>query len=163
MQRTRTYSWQDPLATAEAGRGLAGIDFLRAVASGELPPPPMGLTLGLGFETIEKGRVVFTAEPAEYHYNPIGVVHAGLAMTLVDSAIGCAVHSMLPAGSGYTSLETKVNFVRPITIETGPLRCDATVLHLGGRTATGEARLLDGAGKLYAHGTSTCLILRGPD
>jgi uncharacterized protein (TIGR00369 family) len=88
------------------------------------------------------------------------VVHASLAMTLVDSAIGCAVHTLLPAGAGYTSLETKVNFVRPLTRETGPIACEGSVVHAGSRVATGEARLLDASGKLHAHGTSTCLILR---
>jgi uncharacterized protein (TIGR00369 family) len=158
--RTRTYSWSDPLAMAAAGRELSGIDFLRAVSEGRLPTPPIAATIGIRMLEIEEGRVVFGAEPGEFHYNPIGVVHASLAMTLIDSAIGCAVHSLLPAGVGYTSLETKVNFVRPLTRETGPVSCEGSVIHAGSRVATGEARLLDASGKLYAHGTSTCLILR---
>jgi uncharacterized protein (TIGR00369 family) len=158
--RTRTYSWSDPLAMAAAGRELSGIDFLRAVSEGRLPTPPIAATIDIRMLEIEEGRVVFGAEPGEFHYNPIGVVHASLAMTLIDSAIGCAVHSLLPAGVGYTSLETKVNFVRPLTRETGPVSCEGSVIHAGSRVATGEARLLDASGKLYAHGTSTCLILR---
>jgi uncharacterized protein (TIGR00369 family) len=158
--RSRTYSWDDPVAAAAAGRELPGIEYLRAVAEGRLPPPPIAATLDLRLLEIEEGRVVFGAEPNEFHYNPIGVVHASLAMTLVDSAIGCAVHSLLPAGAGYTSLETKVNFVRPLTRETGPVSCEGSIVYAGSRVATGEARLVDASGKLYAHGTSTCLILR---
>ena len=114
------------------------------------PPPRAG----------EPIPAVFAVEPAEYHYNPIGVVHGGVAATLLDSAMGCAVHSALPAGAGYTSLEIKVNFVRPLTAETGRVRCEAKLIHLGGRTATAEGRVVDEAGKLYAHGTTTCLIFR---
>ena len=158
--RTRTYSWEDPLAAAAAGRQLSGLEYLRALTEGRLPPPPIAATLDLRLLEVEEGRVVFGAEPSELHYNPIGVVHASLAMTLVDSAIGCAVHTLLPAGVGYTSLETKVNFVRPLTRETGPVRCEGSVVHAGTRVATGEARILDASGKLYAHGTSTCLVLR---
>lgn len=158
--RSRTYSWSDPVAAAAAGRELSGIEFLRSVAGGRLPAPPIAATLDLSLLEIEEGRVVFGAEPREFHYNPIGAVHGSLAMTLIDSAIACAVQSLLPPGVGSTSLETKVNFVRPLTRETGPVRCEGTVLHAGSRVATGEARLLDASGKLYAHGTSTCLILR---
>ena len=109
----------------------------------------------------EEGRVVFTGQAGEYLYNPIGVVHGGYAMTLLDSALGCAVQTMLAKGEGYTSLETSVNFVRPITSETGRVRCEATILHLGGRIATAEGKLTaQKSGKLLAHGTTTCLIFR---
>ena len=108
---------------------------------------------------LEEGRAVFAVDPAEYHYNPIGVVHGGLAATLLDSAMGCAVHSMLPAGSGYTTLELKVNFIRALTAETGRVRAEGKLIHLGGRTATAEGRVIDESGKLYAHATTTCLIL----
>ena len=158
--RTRTVSWEDPKALAGAARGLTGLEFLRKVASGELPPPPISALMNFGVAEIGEGRAVFTAEPAEYHYNPIGVVHGGLAATLLDSAMGCAVHSTLPAGAGYTTLEVKVNFVRPLTAETGEVRCEAEVIHVGGRTATAEGKVLDAAGKLYAHATTTCIIFR---
>jgi uncharacterized protein (TIGR00369 family) len=102
---------------------------------------------------------VFECNPGEQHYNPIGVVHGGLAMTLLDSAMGCCVHTRLPPGTGYTTLEVKVNLVRPITIKTGLIRATGKVIHFGGRTATAEARLEDAAGKLFAHGTTTCIIL----
>lgn len=158
--RTWTITWADPLPVAEANRLLSGLEFLRRIVEGELPPPPMLMLLGGRMAEAEEGRVVFTARPAEYHYNPIGMVHGGLAATLLDSAMGCAVHSMLPAGVGYTTLEVKVNFVRAITLATSELRAEGSILHLGGRTATAEGRLTDAAGTLYAHGTTTCLILR---
>jgi uncharacterized protein (TIGR00369 family) len=116
--------------------------------------------LNFGLVELDEGRAVFSVEPAEYHYNPIGVVHGGLAATLLDSALGCAVHTALPAGAGYTTLEIKVNFVRAMTAETGLVRCEAKLIHLGGRTATAEGRIVDKDGKLYAHGTTTCLVFR---
>ncbi|HEX8147883.1 MAG TPA: PaaI family thioesterase [Pyrinomonadaceae bacterium] len=158
--RTRTFGWEDPRALAEAARGLTGLEFLRKVVSGELPRPPISALMNFGLAELEEGRAVFTVEPAEYHYNPIGVVHGGLAATLLDSAMGCAVHSVLPAGAGYTTLEIKVNFVRAMTAETGEVRCEARVIHVGGRTATAEGKVLDAAGKLYAHATTTCIIFR---
>ena len=158
--RTRTFSWEDPRALAEAARGLSGLEFLRKVAAGELPRPPISALMDFGLEELGEGRAVFTAEPAEFHYNPIGVVHGGLAATLLDSAMGCAVHSTLPAGAGYTTLEIKVNFVRALTAETGRVRCEAQVIHVGGRTATAEGRVLDASGKLYAHATTTCIVFR---
>ena len=158
--RTRTVTWEDPRALAAAAHGVSGMEFLRRVASGELPRPPISALLNFGLAELGEGWAVFTAEPAEYHYNPIGVVHGGLAATLLDSAMGCAVHSMLPAGAGYTTLEIKVNYVRALTAETGTVRCEARAIHVGGRTATAEGRVVDASGKLYAHGTTTCLIFR---
>ncbi|MBV9773199.1 MAG: PaaI family thioesterase [Gemmatimonadetes bacterium] len=158
--RTRTYSWDDPLASAAAGAKLGGLEYLHAMQSGELPMPPIMATLGIGGAEFEEGRAVFWVDPAEYHYNPIGVVHGGLAATLCDSAMGCAVQSLLPAGSGYTTLEIKVNFVRPLTRDTGRIRCEGKIVHLGGRVATAEARVTDAAGKLYAHATTTCMVFR---
>jgi uncharacterized protein (TIGR00369 family) len=158
--RTRTFSWEDPRALAEAARGLSGLEFLRKVAAGELPRPPISALMNFGLAELSEGRAVFTVEPAEYHYNPIGVVHGGLAATMLDSAMGCAVHSTLPPGAGYTTLEVKVNFIRPLTAETGEVRCEAEVIHVGGRTATAEGKVLDAAGKLYAHATTTCIIFR---
>jgi uncharacterized protein (TIGR00369 family) len=159
--RTRTYSWEDPIALRDAGAGLSGLDRLKAVFGGKLPAPPIAATLDFTGAEVEEGRAVFVGEPAEFHYNPIGVVHGGYAMTLLDSAMGCAVQSTLAAGESYTSLETSVNFVRPITLETGRVRCEGTVLHRGGRVATAEGRLIaESTGKLLAHGTTTCLVMR---
>lgn len=159
-QRTRTYSWQDPLATAQASRGLAGLDFLRKIVAGELPPPPIADTLDYRLLEVEEGRAVFGITPAEIHYNPIGMVHGGIPCTLLDSAMGCAVHTTLPAGVGYTTLELKVNIVKAIGKDTGPLRAEARLVHTGRSTAVAEGRLVDAAGKLYAHATTTCMILR---
>jgi len=158
LERTLTVSWEDPRALAEAGRGLSGLEYLQKIVAGELPRPPISALLNFGLVELSEGHAVFAVEPAEYHYNPIGVVHGGLAATLLDSAMGCAVHSMLPAGAGYTTLELKVNFVRAMTAETGLVRCEAKLIHLGGRTATAEGRIVDADGKLYAHATTTCLI-----
>ena len=160
MSRTRTVTWDDPTVGARAARTMSGLEYLGALMREELPPPPIALVLGIAPVELEAGRVVFAVEPAEYHYNPIGVVHGGLAATLCDSAMGCAVHSTLPAGSAYTTLELKVNFVRALTRETGPVRCEGKVISVGGRIATAEARVTDAAGTLYAHATTTCLIIR---
>ncbi|HET7229927.1 MAG TPA: PaaI family thioesterase [Longimicrobium sp.] len=158
--RERTVAWEDPLRGARAARGMTGMEYLRAMMAGEYPPPPIAHTLGFTLAEVDDGRAVFTCEPAEYHYNPIGMVHGGVAATLMDSAMGCAVHTRLPAGAGYTTLEMKVNLLRAITVDTGPLRCEGTLIHLGRTTALAEARITDAAGKLLAHATSTCLILR---
>ncbi len=161
-QRSRLVTWDDPAPGVAASRALSGVEYLRAMADGRLPAPPIGRLMALEFVSVEEGRVVFAAVPAEYHYNPIGVVHAGLAATLLDSAMGCAVHSTLPAGAGYTTLELHVNLVRAITVETGRVRSEGAVLHRGGTVATAEARLVaEATGKLLAHGTSTCLVLPG--
>jgi uncharacterized protein (TIGR00369 family) len=158
--RSRTITWEDPRPEAEARRQMSGLEFLQSIISGRLPAPPIAATLGFRLAEAIAGRVVFVAQPAEYHYNPIGVVHGGLAATLLDSSMSCAVQSTLPAGVGYTTLELKVNFIRPITLGTGELRSEGTVVHAGSMTATAEGRLVDQAGRLYAHGTTTCIILR---
>jgi uncharacterized protein (TIGR00369 family) len=159
-QRQRCYQWQDPAISAGAARTMAGIDVLRAIAGGTLPAPPIAGTLGFTVVSVDPGRVVFELTPAEFHYNPIGSVHGGVAATLCDSACGCAVHSMLPAGAGYASQDLSIKFLRPVTASTGTLRCEGTVIHLGSRTALAQASLSDGQGKLYAHATSSCLIFR---
>jgi uncharacterized protein (TIGR00369 family) len=158
--RTREITWADPHALAENGRALSGLDYLEKLIAGELPPPPFARLLNFTLVEIAEGRAVFACEPAEYHYNPIGLVHGGLAATLLDSAMGCAVHSTLPAGVGYTTLEIKVNFIRAMSANTGTVRCEASVVHAGNTTATAEGKVLDARGRLIAHGTTTCLILR---
>ncbi len=130
------------------------------MADGELPAAPIARLMDFEFVEVGEGKVVFAVEPAEYHYNPIGAVHGGLACTLVDSAMGCAVHTMLPAGTGYTTLELKTNFLRTITADTGRLFCEGKIVHVGGRIATAEARLMDESGKLYCHATTTCMVFR---
>lgn len=139
---------------------MSGLDYLRAMAEGELPMAPMAELMGMEPVEAEEGRIVFAAVPGPQHYNPIGLVHGGLAMTLLDSAMGCAVQTTLPAGVGYTSVETKVNFTRPITADTGRILCEGTVLNRGRTIALAEARVTaEDTGKLLAHGTSTCLII----
>jgi uncharacterized protein (TIGR00369 family) len=157
---TRTVTWQDPHGLVDAAKGLSGLEFLKKIVSGEFAPPPIGILMGFRIAEVSEGHAVFTVEPADYHYNPIGVVHGGVAATLLDSAMGCAVHSTLPAGAAYTTLEIKVNYVRPMTAKTGQVRCEAKALHVGGRTALAEGRVVDANGKLYAHGTTTCIIFR---
>jgi uncharacterized protein (TIGR00369 family) len=159
-ERERTFAWSDPMQGARTAPSMAGIEYLRAIQRGDIPPPPVAVTLGFELEEVAEGRAVFAMVPAEYHYNPIGGVHGGVAATLMDSAMGCAVHSTLPAGVGYGTLELKVNYLRQITVQTGRVRCEATLIHTGRTTALAEARLTDASGGLLAHGTSTCIILR---
>jgi uncharacterized protein (TIGR00369 family) len=159
MNRSLTVTWDDPLAAHGAGKGLAGLAYMREMIAGRIAVPPIMRLLGYRLTQVAEGLAVFECEPGEQHYNPIGVVHGGLAMTLLDSAMGCCVHTRLPAGGAYTTLEVKVNLVRAITAKTGTIRATGRVIHLGGKTATAEARLEDTAGKLYAHGTTTCIIL----
>jgi uncharacterized protein (TIGR00369 family) len=139
---------------------MTGLELLRAIAAGEAPGAPIAELMGFEPVEAEEGRVVFAAVPGPEHYNPLGAVHGGLAATLLDSAMGCAVHTTLPEGVGYTTLELKVNFTRPITSGTGRIVCEGKVLHRGGRVATAEGRVVaERSGKLLAHGTTTCLIL----
>ncbi len=160
-RQSRTYSWDPPENILSRTAGLSGLEALQLIAAGEMPPPPIAETLGFGAVEVEEGRATFTVEPSEFHYNAMGVVHGGLALALLDSAMGCAVHSTLAAGVAYTTLEVKANLVRPLTSSTGPIRCTGTVVHAGRTVATAEGRIVDGAGKLYAHGTSTLLIVGG--
>ncbi len=156
---TRTITWQDPVPTAAAGSQLAGIEYIRAIQSGELPPPPIAVVMNFTMVEIEEGHAVFDGEPGEEHYNPIGVVHGGYASTILDSVLGCSVHTTLPKGVGYTSQTLEVKYLRPITRDTGAVRAEAVVIHKGRKTATAEAKLTSVEnGKLLATGTSTCLL-----
>src|SRR5437870_7179716 len=158
--RTRVITWEDPTAAVQKGKTISGIEYLKALQTGELPPPPIAVLMDMWITEVSEGRVVFAAEPAEYHYNPLGTVHGGFTATLLDSALGCVVQSMLPFGTGYTTLELKANYLRPMTSTTGTVYCEGKVIHVGSRVATAEARLTDAAGKLYAHATTTCILLR---
>lgn len=150
----------DPRAVAEQGRRLSGMEYVQAIVTGDLPAPPISELMGFRLVLAEPGRAVFEMEPGPQHYNPIGSVHGGVALTLLDSAMGCAVHTLLEAGVGYTTLEVKTNFVRPIKADTGLIRCEGVVIHKGSRVVTAEGKVTDGGGKLLAHGTTTCLIFR---
>jgi uncharacterized protein (TIGR00369 family) len=156
---TRTITWQDPVPTAAAGAELAGIEYIRAIQSGEVPPPPIAVVMNFAMVEIDEGHAVFDGEPGEEHYNPIGVVHGGYASTILDSVLGCSVHTTLPKGVGYTSQTLEVKYLRPITRDTGAVRAEAVVIHKGRKTATAEAKLTSVEnGKLLATGTSTCLL-----
>jgi len=157
--RVRTVRWEDPMIGAAAAASMNGLDYLRAIAAGEFPPPPVALLLGMDLTKVDAGRAVFTIDPGEHLYNPIGSVHGGILATLLDSALGCAVHSKLAAGIAYTTVDLAVTYVRPATRDTGRLTCEAELLHLGRRIGTARARIVDADGRLYATATTTCLVL----
>jgi uncharacterized protein (TIGR00369 family) len=148
------------MITVQAISTMNGIDFLRAMRDGRVPTPPVLSLIGFRLTEVDTGRVVFEFDPAEYHYNPAGTVHGGVACTVLDSAAACTVHSTLPAGMALTTLEVKINYVRPIRTETGPMRCEGALIHKGSRTAVAEAKMLDANGLLYAYAVSTCLIFK---
>ncbi len=135
-----------------------GLTFLRGLIDGKFPAPPITQTLGFMLSEVEHGRAVFAGEPQARHYNPIGTVHGGFAMTLLDSALACAIHSTLAKGEIYTTLEIKVNLVRPLTEATGIVRAEGRILHRGRTLGTSEGDIKDTDGKLYAHATTTCMI-----
>ena len=158
--RSRTYTWADPTLVVKAAPGKTGLELLNEIAAGRLPAPPISRTMGFDAVQFERDRAVFEGEPSEFLYNPIGVVHAGFAMTLLDSAMACAVHTTLGVDERYTTLEVKANFVRPITLGVGRVRAEANVIHRGRTVATAEGRLTAiRDGKLLAHGSTTCLII----
>jgi uncharacterized protein (TIGR00369 family) len=158
MERTKTIEWSDPASGAEAARKLSGIEWLRAMVTGGAPPPPLASVLGFRLEQIEEGTVVATLEPEEFHYNPMGVLHGGMAATLFDTALGCAVQTMLPAGHAAPTMQLQVSYIRPIKIQTGKVFCVGKVIHVGKRSATAEGKLSDRDGKLYAHASGTFII-----
>jgi uncharacterized protein (TIGR00369 family) len=160
MKRERSHSWDDPTPLWERVEALSGLQCLSLVISGELPQPPMARLMDIQLVAVENGRAVFATTPSEFHYNPLGSVHGGFGATLLDSAMGCAVHSTLEAGDAYTTLELKINFLRPLTHATGLVRGIGTIVHAGRTTALAEGRIEDATGKLYAFATSTCLIRR---
>jgi uncharacterized protein (TIGR00369 family) len=159
--RERTVRWHDPMVGAAAGRSLAGLDYLNAMLAGELPPPPISATLGFTLGSVATGEVSFVGTPDESVYNPIGVVHGGLVCTLLDSVIGCAVHSTLPAGVGYTSIGLTVNYLRPVTADSGALTAVGRVTKPGRRVAFADGEVRDAAGRLVATATGSCLIMPG--
>ena len=159
VARERTYAWGDPGPTLQALPVTSGLDLLRAIESGALAWPPVLATLAITPVEAEPGRVVFHLEPGEWHLNPLGTVHGGVLATLLDTCAACALHSTLPAGTGYTTVDLSVKYLRPVTLDSGTIRGEGTVISAGRRTALAEARAYDGQGRLLAHATSTCLIL----
>jgi uncharacterized protein (TIGR00369 family) len=150
------------VATLEQMKACTGLEFLQKIWRGELPCAPIGQLVGFVPIEAEPGRVVFQGTPGKQHYNPIGSVHGGYFCTLLDSAVGCAIQTMLPQGTGYTTLELKVNLVRALTDKTGPVRAEGKVIQVGRSVGIAEGRLVDVDGKLYAHATTTCLIFPLP-
>lgn len=160
--RTRTYSWTNPAEHAALLATTGGLELLRGMAAGELPPPPVMHLIDFDGMEVEEGSVTFLLKPREFHYNPLGTMHGGVISTLLDSAAACSLHSTLPAGVGYTSLDLNVKFLRAVTADSGQLACKGSVLQKGRRTALTEARLTDTAGRLIAHATSSCMIFEAP-
>src|SRR3989442_1157149 len=159
--RTRTITWDDPMTALENSAGMSGLEFIRAIFEERLPKPPITATMGITGGAAEEGKITFTGEAGEYLYNPIKVVHSGFAMTILDSAIGYAVQTTLATGEAYTTLEAKVNFVRPITLETKPMRYKNIILHRDGKVTTAEGRLFaERTGKLLTHGSTTYLVFK---
>lgn len=157
-QRSRVVTWHDPSITGSQAGRISGLEFFAKLLSGELPPAPVIDLLGARLDSVEAGKVVFSLEPAEFHYNPIGVVHGGVIATMLDSAVGCAVHSALPAGVAYTTLEIKVNYLRGTTIQTGRIFAEGNAIHVGRQSAVAEGRVRDQAGKVIATCSTTCLL-----
>lgn len=158
MDTARTISWDDPNELGRLARDLSGLEYMRRLIADKLRVP-IGATLGFQLVEVSEGTAVFEAEAGPWAYNPIGSVHGGWYAAVLDAPLGVALHTLLPKGVGYTTLELKVNLVRPVQPDTGVLRAIGRVVHRGRRTAVTEARMEDAAGRLYAHATSTCLIL----
>jgi uncharacterized protein (TIGR00369 family) len=156
--RSRTVTWHDPRPSTAKGLTMAGVDYLQAMIDGELPPPPIAGLLRFDVASAEPGVVVFTCQPDESAYNPIGAVHGGLVCTLLDSVTGCAVHSTLPQGKGYTSVEIKVNYLKAVRLSSGPLTATGTVVKSGSRVGFAEGVVTDACGEVVATATSTLLI-----
>ncbi|WP_336490344.1 PaaI family thioesterase [Methylobacterium nigriterrae] len=161
--RRRVVEWADPRVTARAGQARAGLDFLRALIAGDVPPPPLIALLGIDLVSADAGRVTMRMGADEHLYNPLGSVHGGAIASLLDSVTGCAVHSTLPLGRGYTTLEIKVNYLRAVTAASGVLTAVGHVVHAGRRQAVAEARLSDAANRLCATASSTCLLFDLPE
>lgn len=158
IRRTREHAAPVGVVTHDDVRTMNGMQLFEAMIAGRLPPPPITRTLGFILTRVEPGRAVFHGKPEFDHYNPLGTVHGGWISTLLDSCMACAVHTTLAAGQAYTSLEIKINFVRPVLDKTGPVQAEGRIINVGSRIGTAEGKLTDAAGKLLAHGTTTCLI-----
>lgn len=161
-ERSRTITWRDPMIGAKAMATMSGLDYLRSMLDGSVPPPPIISLMDMRLLSVEAGAVTFECEPGESHYNPIGAVHGGFACTVLDSAAGCAVQTTLPQGMGYTSLEIKVNYLRPLSTQSGALTAVGRVIKPGNRVAFAEAEITDAEGKVVATASSTLLVFPLP-
>ena len=158
-ERTLTITWSDPMPPLTQSRGMAGVDYLRAIADGSVPAPPIARLLGMDIESVEEGVVIFTLAPHESHYNPLGVVHGGVLSTVLDTVLGCAVHSMLPAGWGYTSIDLNVSYLKAVRVDSGLLRFTGRVMKHGKRVSFATAEGVDGSGAVVATATSSLLVM----
>ena len=156
----RTYEWQDHSPFLEAAKTKSGLELMQGILRGELPPATIAQTMNYRLVEVEEGRVLFEGGFEDYLMNPLGTLHGGWHGVLLDSAMACAVQTKLPAGVGYTTLEYKINLTRGARADVGPLRAEGWVVHFGRTTATAEGRILDRDGKVYAHGSETCLIFQ---
>jgi uncharacterized protein (TIGR00369 family) len=156
--REKTISWDDPMETALAGRGREGLDFLRSMIAGDVPAPPIAHLLGMALAEVDHGRAVFTLTPDESMFNPIGAVHGGVVCTLLDSALGCALHTTLQAGKGYTSVEIKVSYLKAVRPSSGLLTATGRVVRVGSRVGFTEGEVTDSSGAVVATASSTLLL-----
>ena len=161
-QRVRTFTWEDPREAARLAEGYSGLELMSAISDGSIPPPPVARMLGMSLMAVGEGHAVFGLEPEERMYNPIGSVHGGVAATILDSCMGCAIHTTLPAGVGYTTADLQVRYTRAMRAGQGLVLAEGRVVHRGSRTATAEGRLYlaDDEGVLFAHASTGCAILR---
>jgi uncharacterized protein (TIGR00369 family) len=160
--RERTVTWSDPKLTAEAALGMSGLDLLQGIRDGSVPSPPIAALVDFTLTEVDHGRIVMTLPPAEFHFNPIGTMHGGVLATLLDSVMGCAVHSTLAKGQAYTTLEIKVNYVRAVTTESGLLSAEGKIVHAGRRSAVADGTITDAKGRLCATASTTCLVFDAP-
>ena len=158
--RERIVRWEDPAPTIAFVRSSTGLQALQAIRDGTLPRPPISALVNFNLVIVEEGKVVVEAYPGEEHYNPIGTVHGGFALAIFDTAMSCAIHSLLPAGVGYTTTDIQVRFIRGMTKETGPVLCEGVALHVGRSTAIAEGKLRDREGRLLGTGSTGCAILQ---
>jgi uncharacterized protein (TIGR00369 family) len=157
-ERTRTIQWEDPQISSRDTQNISGLDYLCAIRDGNIAPPPAAILVGYHIVNVDVGQAVFELNPSEYHYNPFSTVHGGMLSTLLDTAMAAAVMTVLPAGKACSTLELKINFIRPVSTRTGLITAKANIIHAGKRVATAEGRLFDVKEKLYAHAICTCLI-----
>jgi uncharacterized protein (TIGR00369 family) len=156
--RTRTFTWDDPKPGAAAAQTMAGLDYLNAMFSGAMPAPPIMKLMNIQMISAEPGKITMELSIGEYHYNPIGSIHGGVAATILDSVMGCAVHSTLPAGRVYSTLEIKISYLRPMSLALGTVTAHGWVVNAGRKAAFAEGKLVDATGKLYATGSTTCAV-----
>ena len=161
-ERIRTVTWDDPKQATRQARRMSGSEFFDAMRRGEIPEPPFGRLLGIDLFDVGEGKFTMTLQPQECHYNPMGCVHGGILATLLDSVMSASVHTSLPAGQGYMTLEIKVNFLRPVFEHTGEIMAEGNVVSSGRQVATAEGKIVDSKGQIYATGSATCLVFETP-